>query len=114
MTIEPQQFSRIERRRYDDVFGVKQRYHFVARKYFLMTLRPLQMNQIIHLRLRQKTLIAIIHNIFGKRSKNVVSDLNIPEMLLKEFENLWAVKEDKKKTVAAHTCLKPSWNGQEK
>ena len=39
--------------------------------------------------------------IFGKRSEKVVSDLNNPQMLIEGFENLWAVEEDKKKTVVA-------------
>ena len=68
-------------------------------------------NKIVYL---EEQLDWFKRQIFGKRSEKVFSDLNNPQMLLEGFENLWAVEEDKKKTVVAHARHKPSRKGQDK
>ena len=52
--------------------------------------------------------------IFGKRSERVVSDLNDRQLVFEGFENLQALVEKAKETVATHTRRKPKRNGQDK
>ena len=69
-------------------------------------------NQTIHY--LEEQLDWFKRQIFGKRSERVVSDLNDRQLVFEGFENLQALVEKAKETVATHTRRKPKRNGQDK